>query len=438
MLFFLRCTAAFLALTAPAAALVPTFHLQFLGSANHIDAMNESGVVVGWVSSGATRGFVAGPGHPWQLLPLPAGMNSSFASDINDDGVIVGAAGPSSSPEYYLGGRAVSWTPDGAGGYTVTFLGQLPGHLSGLATAINNSGDIVGFSSNGMFRYPVLFTPGGPTDLSPTGLFDPSDVNDERVVVDHSFTARKLDLDTMIVEDLGVPPGSYRSTRAEAINDAGVVVGAAVLATSTNCDHQAARHDGSGWDVMSICGQSNSAYDVNAAGDVIMQLNVAVWVELAGFGAHRVEDLITPEVGHWYVINSYGNALNDARQLAVLAHNPTTGQAGAVLLTPDAEATVAETRPMAGGPRLAAQPSPFRDRTMLRFELSRAGRAVLVLHDVTGRRIAVLADRAFEAGASAVVWDGRDFAGREVPAGIYFARLDAGAGTARSKVVKLR
>jgi hypothetical protein len=93
---------------------------------------------------------------------------------------------------------------------------------------------------------------------------------------------------------------------------------------------------------------------------------------------------------------------------------------------------------MAGGPRLAAQPSPFRDRTMLRFELSRAGRAVLVLHDVTGRRIAVLADRAFEAGASAVVWDGRDFAGREVPAGIYFARLDAGAGTARSKVVKLR
>src|SRR5262245_49256681 len=137
MLLFLRCAAAFLILTSPAAALVPTFSAQFLGSANHIDAMNENGVVVGWVNSGATRGFVAGLGHPWQLLPLPAGMNSSFASDINDDGVIVGAAGPSSSPEYYLGGRAVSWTPDGAGGYTASFLGQLPGHVSSLATAIN-------------------------------------------------------------------------------------------------------------------------------------------------------------------------------------------------------------------------------------------------------------------------------------------------------------
>jgi hypothetical protein len=50
-----------------------------------------------------------------------------------------------------------------------------------------------------------------------------------------------------------------------------------------------------------------------------MQLNVAVWVELAGFGAHPVEDLIEPAVGHWYVINAYGNALNDARQLAVQA-----------------------------------------------------------------------------------------------------------------------
>ncbi|MGH2570061.1 MAG: hypothetical protein ACRDGR_02465, partial [bacterium] len=350
--------AAVIILATPATALVPTYTAQFLGSANHIDAMNESGHVVGWVTAGATRGFVAGPGLPWQLLPLPAGMNSSAANDINDAGVIVGAVGPSSSPEYYLGGRAASWTPDGVGGYTVALLGQLPGHVSGLATAINNAGDIVGFSSNGTFRYPVLFGPGGPTDLSASGLFDPSDVNDERVVVDHSFTARKLDLDTMIVEDLGVPSGSYRSTRAEAISDAGVVVGAAVLTTGTNCDHQAARHDASGWEILSGCGQYNSAYDVNVVGDVIMQLNVAVWVDLAGFGAYRVEDLIAPGTGHWYVVNAFGNALNDARQLAVQAHNPTTGQSGAVLLTPEQETAVGEMERLTGGQRLAAQPSP--------------------------------------------------------------------------------
>ncbi|MGH2571308.1 MAG: FlgD immunoglobulin-like domain containing protein, partial [bacterium] len=71
-------------------------------------------------------------------------------------------------------------------------------------------------------------------------------------------------------------------------------------------------------------------------------------------------------------------------------------------------------------------------------ELSRPGRVVLSLYDVTGRRIALLADRAFEAGASAVTWDGRDSSGREAPAGIYFARLDTDGGAAMSRVVKLR
>lgn len=435
----LSCLAALAAFALPAPALVPTYTPQFLGAADHIDAMNGGGDVVGWVTSGgATRGFVVGPGHPYLLLPLPVGMLSSFANDINEAGVIVGAVGPGSSPPYYLGGRAASWTPDAAGGYTVTLLGELPGHISSLATAINNLGDIVGFSSNGTFRYPVLFAAGGPIDLSATGLFDPTDVNDERVVVDHSYTARRLDLDTMNIEDLGVPPGNFRSTRAEAISASGVVVGAAIIATSTNCDHVAARYGAAGWQVLSGCGQFNSAYDVNVLGDAIMQLNLAVWVDLSGFGTYRVEDLISTAGGQWFVINAYGNALNDARQIAVLAYNPTTGESGAVLLRPEAPTAVAETSAASAAVRLAAQPSPFRDATTVSFELSRPGWAVLSLHDVAGRRIAVLADRAFAAGAASVTWDGRDSSKRAMPAGIYFARLETETGMAARQVVKLR
>jgi uncharacterized membrane protein len=304
----------------PLAALsqAPTMTAQFLGEANHVNSMNDAGDVVGWVSSGNARAFIAGPDRSYELLPLPTGMASSVAEHINDAGVIVGAASPFYFPDYYLQGKAVSWTPDGEGGWNIALLGQLPGHVSSKATSINNLGDIVGYSFNGMYRLPVLFEPDGPFDLSPTGIFDPCDVNDQRIVVDQSFTAKRLDLDTMIVDDLGVPLGSYSATRAEAINDAGVIVGAAILATSTNCDHQSARHTEAGWEILSMCGQSNSAYDINDVGDVIMTLNTAVWVNLTGLGTFRVEDLITTANGHWFVTNSYGNAINGSRQIAVL------------------------------------------------------------------------------------------------------------------------
>ena len=318
---------------------LPTFTAQFLGPSNHINSMNEAATVVGWVTSeGNARAFVAGPDRPYELLPLPAGMVSSFAEHINDAGVIVGAVGPFYSPEYFLQGKAAMWTPDEQGGWTVAFLGQLPGHVSSLATSINNLGDIVGYSFNGMFRLPVLFEPTGPVDLSATGIFDPCDVNDQRIVVDQSFTAKKLDLNTMVVEDLGVPEGSYMATRAEAINNAGTIAGAALLATGSNCDHQAARYANGGWEILSNCGQYNSAHDINALGDVIMQLNVAVWMNLVGLGTFRVEDLISLENGQWFVINAYGNALNSSRQIAVQATNLTTGQSGAILLTPEGAA----------------------------------------------------------------------------------------------------
>ena len=435
----LSCLAALIGFALPSAAQIPTYTSQFLGAANHIDAMNESGDVVGWaMSGGANRGFVVGPEHPYQLLPLPTGMLSSFANDINEAGVIVGAVGPSTNPVHYLGGRAASWTPDGAGGYTVTLLGVLPGHISSLATAINNLGDIVGFSSNGTFRSPVLFPAGGPIDLSATGFFDPTDVNDERVVVDHSYTARRLDLDTMIIEDLGIPPGNFRSTQAEAISPSGVVVGTAVLTTGANCDHVAARYGVAGWEVLSGCGEFNCAYDVNRLGDAIMQLNLAVWVDLVGVGTYMVEDLIPTAGGHWFAINAYGNALNDARQIAVLANNPTTGESGAVLLTPEGTTVDAETGAGNDAHRLSFEPNPFRGLTTVHFRLSTRGRALLTVHDVAGRRIAVLAERAFATGAASVAWSGRDESSRDMPAGIYFVRLETETGAVAQKVVKLR
>jgi hypothetical protein len=184
-----------------------------------------------------------------------------------------------------------------------------------------------------MFRFPVLFmAQGGVQDLSSTGVFDPKEINDHRVLVDDY--ARRLDLNTMIVEDLGLPGGSYRTSVGEAINNSGQVAGSVILATSTNCDHRAARYtNGIGWEVLSSCGSANSVWDMNDLGDVVMRLNIAPYVRFEGNGTFLIEDLIVANVGHWYVINGYGLAINNARQLAVPASNPATNESGIILLT---------------------------------------------------------------------------------------------------------
>ncbi len=318
-----------------AAALAqPRYEARFLGGAGGVAAMNESAVVVGVTTSSGQRAWVADPG--FRLLPLPPGMRSSVANDVNELGQIVGAIGPSDySVEF--GGKAALWTPDGQGGYDVEILSGLSGESISLATALNNVGDIVGYSMVGMYRSPVLFRSGGSAvDLTPTGIFDPSDVNDRRFVVDHSFTVKRLNLNTMTVENLGVPPGSYLATTAEAINESNQVAGVAILTSGGNCDRVAARYtDGVGWEILSPCGQWNGANDLNDLGDVVMRQNIAPYVRFEGLGTFQIETLINdPPIGHWYVVNSSGLAINNSRRMAVFAHNPQTGEAGAVLLTP--------------------------------------------------------------------------------------------------------
>src|SRR5688572_2294278 len=318
----------------------PRYTAEFLGEAIGAAAMNGAAEVVGTVTSPATRAFVAGPGLPMRLLPLPPGRISSVANDINENGAIAGAVSSSTSPDF--GPMAAVWIPDPLGGYVVVELGVLSGDIGSQATALNDVGDIVGWSKDGMFRYPVLF--GHPAradralaihDLSATGIFDPSSINNQRVLVDNSFTVKRLDLNTMTVTDLGVPTGlpqNYMATRSSAINELNQVSGQAILATSTSCDRQAARFtDGVGWEIFSGCGPYNGAVDLNDLGDVVMQLNLYPYVRFEGLGTFRIEDLIDESGGHWYVINGYGLAINNARQIVVPAHNLATSQAGLIL-----------------------------------------------------------------------------------------------------------
>lgn len=82
----------------------------------------------------------------------------------------------------------------------------------------------------------------------------------------------------------------------------------------------------------------------------------------------------------------------------------------------------------------SAVPNPFNPVTEIRCEVPAAGAARLVVHDLAGRVVRRLLDGQREAGPFSLAWDGRDDAGRQLPSGVYFARLTA---QGRDSVLKL-
>ncbi len=85
-----------------------------------------------------------------------------------------------------------------------------------------------------------------------------------------------------------------------------------------------------------------------------------------------------------------------------------------------------------------ARPNPARGGVVLDFSLAAAGRATLTAFDVSGRRLASLADQEFEAGSHSLAWDLRDDAGRPLPPGLVFVTLRTEQGTRAQRVLVAR
>lgn len=89
------------------------------------------------------------------------------------------------------------------------------------------------------------------------------------------------------------------------------------------------------------------------------------------------------------------------------------------------------------GLALAITPQPMRESTRIGYVLPRAGHVALSIHDLAGRRVALLADGAEPAGPHEVTWNGRDDHGGRSRAGVYFARIVSVDGVCQTKVVLL-
>lgn len=84
------------------------------------------------------------------------------------------------------------------------------------------------------------------------------------------------------------------------------------------------------------------------------------------------------------------------------------------------------------------EPEPSRGPVRLAFSLPEARLVRLELIDASGRRVRVLADGRLPAGRHERAWDGRGERGERVPAGVYFARLRAGADERTQRLTRLR
>jgi len=310
----------------------PSYQLQYLGVGSP-SALNASNVVVGSRLSGSYYlPLVSVGGAPWTPLPVPAGAMSTFPTDVNDSGVIVGV---SYSPQWVA--SAVRWKNPGSG-YVVEILPRLPGDTSSYATNINNLGQIVG-ARNALGYVPTgagwLYSDaGGLVDIYARygWVVPPSALNDNGQLIGG---AERLDLNTGVVAWVGDGPTNYNAISGVAINNGGMIAGAASLRSTSLNIVSVFRYEGAaGWRFIAGSSKYTVASSINAQGDVGYGESGA-GLYLDGLGTFAVNDLLTPAtIQAGWAVTGNGGKINDLRAFATVGRNSVTGESGGVLLTP--------------------------------------------------------------------------------------------------------
>ena len=86
---------------------------------------------------------------------------------------------------------------------------------------------------------------------------------------------------------------------------------------------------------------------------------------------------------------------------------------------------------------LPNRPNPFRGQTLFRFVLKRPGEVRLSVFNALGQQVDVLLSGCRPAGEYHILWRAQNGAGRRLPAGIYFVRLQAGRNYQIQKMLLL-
>lgn len=295
----------------PAAFAEPLYRMTLLPQDFTASRLNEAGQVVGTARGGAAIWSPASTTYLGALLPGSEGLA------INNRGAITGLAagrafihdGGGFSPIDlpYLtwataindAGQVAGFTSEGFGvsrafvydAGSVTWLGTLGGELS-VANAINASGQVAGFASRpgdgddwpDPARYATVYRDGSQHDLGSLGgrISEANDINDAGFVTGWSELADGVgerpflfapDAAGMI--DLGSLGGDFG--RANALNNAGTVVGLSDIGGIDGADYHAFVYgDGVMADLNALVAvpadwRLVTATDVNDAGQILAQ-----------------------------------------------------------------------------------------------------------------------------------------------------------------------
>ena len=89
---------------------------------------------------------------------------------------------------------------------------------------------------------------------------------------------------------------------------------------------------------------------------------------------------------------------------------------------------------------LSARPNPFNPRTTILLDLPRGGaaEAEVAIHDLRGRRVALLHRGPLRGEKAALVWEGRDDHGQALSSGIYLVRAKLDGHTVSRKITLVR
>ena len=87
---------------------------------------------------------------------------------------------------------------------------------------------------------------------------------------------------------------------------------------------------------------------------------------------------------------------------------------------------------------MTVYPNPSNSSIAIRYALVQDSRVALRIYDALGQQVQRVAPKAQNSGTYTITWDATDDAGRKVPSGTYFLRLEAGDYSATRKVCVVR
>jgi len=240
-------------------------------------AINAAGVVAGHDTANADATYLQSAwtwqGAQRQYFSKQNDRDSTFTTDINDDGVVTGFLYP---------GSGVLWRD----GHMVDLSAET-GLMIIRANAINAAGEVVGISRQKKETVSFVYRDGaaarldvlGSTEHEALGINATGQVCGSYRPADDNQIGRGYLWRNGVSIDLGQLPGPKQSVQARALNDAGVVVGSSTVVAppSPRQPHAFVWQDGTMVDLNRLIDGDadgwvlNKAVDVNNAGQIVGQ-----------------------------------------------------------------------------------------------------------------------------------------------------------------------